>query len=931
LASGVCDAKGFQDGDKEVLRRMGADVILTPTGRLAWSAAGAEASPACGAHGAAADLPTWHRGLVEALADSSAAGLFALAADGAAAGATPAMRYWGEFAGRFLTALCHLPDAPDAPAGTPPPPSPAEMAELLLSVPPMTGAEYLREEVLAALWEELGQWLAARAVQAGGAAAFLAERAPRWHQVGRVCFHLAENKADEQRPFAFLATYSVGISQAGRVQHLPLQRALQQYAGANNRPALQKLLEPVHRATTASRFAAELVESGEIYQPVTWTPDRAYRFLCDVPVLEDSGLVVRLPDWWKKRARPRVSVTIGQKRESRLGAGAMLSFDVRAALGDQDLTAEEWQAMMNAPDGLVRLRGQWVEVDRQRLSEAMEHWQAVQRAAKNGEISFIEGMRLLAGAPADLTDAGAVDTDREWSFLQAGRQLAEVLDALRRPGEAPVADAGADLKATLRPYQREGVSWLRLLTGLGLGACLADDMGLGKTIQVLALLLCLKRLSAAAEGDGPPPSLLIVPASLLGNWKAEADRFAPALTLRFLHASQADVQELQQAAAGPDALAGADLVVTTYGMAARLEWLAQRPWRLVILDEAQAIKNPATRQTRAVKKLHGDARIVLTGTPVENRLGDLWSLLDFLNPGLLGSAADFRTFVKAMEARESDRYAPLRRLVGPYLLRRLKTDKAIIADLPDKTEMKAFCGLSKRQIALYESSVRELETALEASDGIQRKGLILAYLMRFKQICNHPSQFLGDGLYAPADSGKFDRLRQIAEEIASRQEKAIVFTQFREMTDPLAEFLAGIFLRGGLVLHGGTPVKARKGMVDEFQSDTGPPFFVLSLKAGGTGLNLTAASHVIHFDRWWNPAVENQATDRAFRIGQRRNVLVHKFVTQGTVEERIDEMIRDKTELAGALLEGSAERKLTELTNEELLRMVSLDIHRAET
>jgi non-specific serine/threonine protein kinase len=284
-----------------------------------------------------------------------------------------------------------------------------------------------------------------------------------------------------------------------------------------------------------------------------------------------------------------------------------------------------------------------------------------------------------------------------------------------------------------------------------------------------------------------------------------------------------------------------------------------------------------------------------------------------------------------MEARQADRFAPLRRLVWPYLLRRLKTDKAIIADLPDKTEMKAFCGLSKRQIALYESSVRELETALEAADGIQRKGLILAYLMRFKQICNHPSQFLGDGLYAPADSGKFDRLRQIAEEIASRQEKAIVFTQFREMTDPLAAFLAGIFLRGGLVLHGGTPVKARKGMVDEFQREAGPPFFVLSLKAGGTGLNLTAASHVIHFDRWWNPAVENQATDRAFRIGQRRNVLVHKFVTQGTVEERIDEMIRDKTELANGLLEGSAEQKLTELSNEDLLRMVSLDIHRAET
>ena len=383
-------------------------------------------------------------------------------------------------------------------------------------------------------------------------------------------------------------------------------------------------------------------------------------------------------------------------------------------------------------------------------------------------------------------------------------------------------------------------------------------------------------------------------------------------------------------ASRPDkALAKTDVVLTTYGMLLRQKWLLDMEWRLVILDEAQAIKNPATRQTRTVKQLKADARIALTGTPVENRLSDLWSLFDFLCPGLLGSVAKFKKFVKGLEAREHDRYAPLRNLVRPYVLRRLKTDKSIIADLPDKTEMKAFCGLAKRQAAMYAKSVEELALALEELEGMKRRGLVLAYLMRFKQICNHPSQFLGDGGYEPADSGKFDRLRAICEEIASRQEKVLVFTQFREITEPVAAFLGDVFGREGLVLHGGTAVKKRRTLIDTFQREDGPPFFVLSLKAGGTGLNLTAASHVVHFDRWWNPAVESQATDRAFRIGQHRNVVVHKFICRGTVEEKIDALIEEKTSLADDILKAGGESMLTEMSNEDLLKVVALDIDRA--
>ncbi len=346
----------------------------------------------------------------------------------------------------------------------------------------------------------------------------------------------------------------------------------------------------------------------------------------------------------------------------------------------------------------------------------------------------------------------------------------------------------------------------------------------------------------------------------------------------------------------------------------------------MILDEAQAIKNPGAKQTRAVKALNASWRIALTGTPVENRLGDLWSIFDFLNPGLLGSAKAFTRLSKSMASGRQGGYAPLRRLMQPYILRRLKTDKNVIADLPDKTEMNAYCLLSKRQAALYEQSVGEMKKALEELEGIERRGVVLAFLMRFKQICNHPSQWLGDGSYAAEDSGKLTRLGELAESIAARQDKVLVFTQFREMTEPLALFLAEVFGKSGLVLHGGTPVKKRQTMVERFQEDDRVPFLVASLKAGGVGLNLTAASHVIHFDRWWNPAVENQATDRAYRIGQKKNVLVHKFVCRGTIEERIDELIASKQQLSDEILSGGTESALTEMSNEELISMVSLDL-----
>ncbi len=802
-----------------------------------------------------------------------------------------------------------------------------ERARLASAVPPMPGGEYVHADWVAARWMEIGRAFSEEIRGHRGAVAeWLHARHPSWHLVGKVCLHLAENRGDDEHPFAFLATYAVRAGTGGKVQHRPLARALEESSARGDRRALLHLLVPLQRAAEQSKWLAGMVDSGEIYQPLAWTPAEAHRFLREIPAFEAAGLVVRVPDWWHARRppRPEVTVRVGEKRPDVLGVDALLDFSVDVTLGNEKLLPAELRALLASAGGLVRMRGQWVELDRERLRELLDHWDRVRRAAGTNGLSFLDGMRLLAGAAEVGRDDGGTAAGEGWSRVEAGTWLAQTLGGLRGPEKLEGGELGRDFRGTLRPYQKTGVAWLWFASSLRLGVCLADDMGLGKTIQVLGLLLLHKR--RGKRGD--PPHLLIVPASLVANWQAEIERFAPSLAALVAHPSATPARELAEL--GNAELAGVDLVITTYGTLARIDALRTRDWSLAILDEAQAIKNPGARQTQAVKALRARARIALTGTPVENRLGDLWSIFDFLNPGLLGSAAQFAAFVKRLADRPEEPYAPLRRLVQPYLLRRLKTDRSIVADLPDKTEVKAFCLLSRRQAALYQKAVNELEGALAGlRQGIERRGLVLAYLMRFKQICNHPSQWLGDGAWDEAGSGKLARLREIAEAVAAKQEKALVFTQFREATEPLAAFLASVFGRPGLILHGQTPVKERGGLVRRFQEDPAVGFFVLSVKAGGTGLNLTAAAHVVHFDRWWNPAVENQATDRAYRIGQHRNVLVHKLVCRGTVEERIDRLIEDKESLARGLLEGGGGALLTEMSNEALMAMVALDLDRA--
>jgi superfamily II DNA or RNA helicase len=873
--------------------------------------------------------------------ESSARGLLWLASSGLTPPLPLALLYWKDFAERLFHGICHLGEEGDGAAkwSELPPPADAEMQAIIAAAPSMHGLEYLTGELLGRLWRELRQLVVEEAKRhAGGPKEYLRGVNPVWHLLGKVTFHLAENKRDEERPFAFLATYTRRVSE-GRLQHVPLGQALMDYAGEKNRARLTALLEPVRAAANNCPLVRELLDSRGLFQPQPWSIREAHRFLTESPRMEAAGVVVRVPDWWTRRQppRPQVRVLLGQEPASQLGLDGLLDFSAELALDGEPLSESERCQLLQSTDGLLLLRGRWVEVNRGQLEEALDHWRQLESLHPDG-ISFVQGMRLLAGVPLDGEAPNEATAD--WSQLAAGDWLRDALTAMRQPSGIDAFQPGADLHATLRSYQADGVRWLWFMTRLGLGACLADDMGLGKTIQVIDLLLQMKREARAGGSRGPsartqssesPISLLVVPASLVGNWKEELARFGPSLRVFYAHPSECAVEELARVANEPQkTLDGIDLVITTYSLVRRSDWLRVISWRLVVLDEAQAIKNASSNQAKAVKQLAGAGRIALTGTPVENHLGDLWSIFDFCCPGLLGTAAQFKQFVKRLN-REQDAaaFGALRRLVQPYILRRMKTDPSVVPDLPEKTEMRVECGLSKKQAALYERAVAELARRLKDAEGIARRGLVLSVLMQLKQICNHPAQYLNQADFSPHDSGKFDRLASLCEPIVQRQEKALVFTQFQSLGQPLADFLAGIFGRSGLVLSGKTPVRKRAELVRQFQQDAGPPFFVISLKAGGSGLNLTAATHVVHFDRWWNPAVENQATDRAFRIGQKRNILVHKFVCRGTVEERIDQMIRDKQGLADKILSPEGEARLTELNDDELLRFVAIDLNKA--
>ncbi|TWT94338.1 DEAD/DEAH box helicase [Neorhodopirellula pilleata] len=873
--------------------------------------------------------------LISAFAKSEVDGLVYLVSARCETSLPVSLRYWQSFAHRYFTSLRRMSSSLSKDWKSPDCPDDETLEELLRSAPPTLGLEYLNRDGLRRVWGQLDTHTrSASQKRKGGLAAHLHSLNSDWNLLGRVTFHLAENKKNPDRPFAFLATYTQtesGERKNATPKHVPLSEALKASIAAGDTRQLDALLTPVSKAAESTPAIAKMLQSKALFAPQAWTIAQAYEFFQSVPRLEESGVIVRIPDWWNasKPPRPQVTVRVGSRKESNL-SGDALNLDVNVTIDGEPLTQEELAQLMAAREGMTLLRGKWVQVDADRLQSAMDQWEALREEHASG-IGFLEGMRLLSGLSVE---GGDVDEDtKAWSRIQPGDWLSDTLATLRDPAGKVDLDAGKRLHATLRPYQTEGVGWLWFASQLGLGVCLADDMGLGKTIQVIALLLQMKFGGKGAAESQSPPSLLILPTSLLGNWQREVEKFGPDLKLMVAHRSACDTSLLKAIAKDPtDALSGYDLVATTYGLARREKWIGEMNWNLVILDEAQAIKNAGAAQTKAIKKIPSRGRILLSGTPVENHLGDLWSLFDFCSPGLLGTAAQFKKFVNAKDERQrSARLSSVRKLIQPYVLRRMKTDPRIVPDLPAKTEMRVDCGLTKAQAALYQAVTSELEQALEIASGIQRRGMVLGALMQLKQICNHPALYLKQGDYDQAVSGKYNELRSICETILEKQEKVLIFSQFQSMCEPLANYLADVFGREGLILTGKTATKKRSKLVETFQDESGPPFMVISVKAGGTGLNLTQASHVVHFDRWWNPAVEDQATDRAFRIGQKRNVLVHKFVCRGTLEEKIDDMIRGKKELSRELFGGdeAGEINLTEMSNDQLLSFVSLDLEKA--
>ena len=662
----------------------------------------------------------------------------------------------------------------------------------------------------------------------------------------------------------------------------------------------------------AARVYRELEPGLRRRQPSGLTLDVAgsHSFLSTgATALEEAGFEILIPDWWQRRKRMglKLSATPSDpgERGSMFGQDELCDFRWEIAVGDHGLSEEEIAALVAAKAPLVQLRGEWITVDQRQLQRGLEFL----RREGQGQRPIGEVLALALSHPDDLElPLDLIDVD-------AGGWLGDLLGSAGPDSFSDVTPPDG-FTATLRPYQQRGLGWLDFLARLGLGACLADDMGLGKTIQLLAL-----EATRRDAGESDIPSLLLCPVSLIGNWQAEAKKFAPQLRVRAWHGSARPRGE------DFDALrATADIVVTTYGTAlGDADELAARPWRRVVLDEAQAIKNRLSRTAKAARRLQADQRIALTGTPVENRLAELWSIMDFINPGSLGSAEVFRArFATPIERNgDPESAALLRRITAPYILRRVKTDPAIIDDLPEKIEAKQFYRLTAEQASLYQSVVDDMMQRIEDSDGIQRRGNVLAAMTKLKQVCNHPAQLLHDRSAIGVRSGKILRLEEILEEIIAEGDRVLCFTQFTEFAELLIPHLSARFNTDVAYLSGSTPAAKRAELVARFQAGEGPPIFLLSLKAGGTGLNLTAANHVIHLDRWWNPAVENQATDRAFRIGQKRTVQVHKFVGTGTLEERIDEMIDDKKALAN-LVVGDGESWLTELSTHQLRDLFTL-------
>lgn len=675
----------------------------------------------------------------------------------------------------------------------------------------------------------------------------------------------------------------------------------------------------------AARMCPLLWQGMESPQPTGLSLDlqTAYEFLKnDAAVLESAGFKIALPSWWTPQGRKRARIRIkasgksapAQEKDSGTGyfsLPSLVQYQYELSVGGETVTAQEWQALVNAKTPLVQFRGEWMELDSAQMEQLLALWQ--QQEQDRGAATISDLLKQIAEAD---------DHTTEFVFDEV---LDDLLGRLQQQRGIELLDNPAGLQGQLRAYQKQGLSWLVAQESLGLNPCLADDMGLGKTIQVIALLLHERNRLTPEQQASLPPTLLIAPTSVLSNWQKEMEKFAPSLRSLIHHGSDRP----DKPKPFKEGAAAHDVVITSFTIARKdSALLKQQHWQRIVVDEAQNIKNPKSAQAKAIYALDAPHRIAMTGTPIENRLMDMWSLFHFLNPGYLGNATQFKRAYETPIQREGDtqRSSQLQRLIQPFILRRLKTDKSIIDDLPDKVEQKVYCNLTKEQASLYQAVVDDVQQQLEDADGIQRKGLILSTLMKLKQICNHPAQFLQDGsAFTETRSHKLARLSEMVEEALDESDSLLLFTQFTEVGSQLEKLLREKHTCPVYYLHGGTSRQRREQMIGSFQDpDTPAGIFILSLKAGGVGITLTRANHVFHFDRWWNPAVENQATDRAYRIGQQKTVFAHKMVTLGTLEERIDKMLEDKQALANSII-GTDENWLTEMDNAAFRQLIQLN------
>jgi SNF2 family DNA or RNA helicase len=750
----------------------------------------------------------------------------------------------------------------------------------------------------------------------------LADRLDAWHADAssgaavRLCFrlsHLAELEPDE--PDATAPAPNAEPPRDAWLLEFLLQAVDEPSALVTAEDIWRDQYAPLRRWTShpqerllgglgrASRLYPDLDAALRVPRPVDMVLDteEAHRFLSQAGLLEEAGYGVLLPKWWRDRPSLGLALTVRTRdpitpvlRDQAADLAHLVDYDWGLALGGRTLTSVELADLAKAKVPLVRMRGKWVWLDAERLDAGLRFL-----ARGGGSMTAGDALRTIRLLPPEELPLPVTATGGEgWLADLLAGEADERLELLEPP---------SGLNGTLRPYQRRGFSWLAFMDGLGLGSCLADDMGLGKTVQLLALLLHRR--------DGP--ALLLCPLSVLGNWQREAARFAPSLRVEVLHGTDRP---------DPASLAQADIVLTTYATATRdADALAAISWDRVVLDEAQHVKNSASGAARAVRRFPARSRIALTGTPVENRLAELWSILDFLNPGVLASAHTFRArfSVPIERYQDEDAAARLRQATKPFLLRRVKSDPVVIADLPDKRHVRHLCGLTGEQSSLYRAVLDEMTTRLGESHDKWNKGIVLSAMTKLKQVCVHPALLLGDGSPLPGRSGKLERLEEIVDSALADGESVLCFTQFATFGRMLTPHLTARFGAPVRFLHGGVSRTARDALVADFQSSVRPGIFVLSLKAGGTGLNLTAANHVVHVDRWWNPATEAQATDRAFRIGQSRDVQVHTLVCLGTLEERIDRLLVDKGNLAERVV-GNGEGWLTGLSTTELRELLSL-------